>query len=158
MKCTLCCDGVSASWHVSCHAHRAHARGKPIKDQELRVLVANDIGPGYYGRIGEDCCFVPGPATCVIGIDPGHANIIVAAKRSVNNAMRSKFTLKNTHEVHFMYVATHERESSIFSEDYITHEMHLHEMHLHVHALRACVYAFIRSQTTCKEEVEHMII
>ena len=51
-------DGVSASWHVSCHAPRAHARGKPIKDQELRVLVANDIGPGYYGRIGEDCCFV----------------------------------------------------------------------------------------------------
>ena len=56
-------DGVSASWHVSCHAPRAHARGKPIEDQELRVLVANDIGPGYYGRIGEDCCFVPGPAT-----------------------------------------------------------------------------------------------
>ena len=51
-------DGVSASWHVSCHAPRAHARGKPIEDQELRVLVANDIGPGYYGRIGEDCCFV----------------------------------------------------------------------------------------------------
>ena len=95
-------DGVSASWHVhtrtKCmlHVRELHVGYKPIGDQGLRVLVANDIGPGYYGRVGEDCCFVPGPVTCVIGIDPGHANIIVAAKRSVNNPMRSKFNLKNT--------------------------------------------------------------
>ena len=94
------CDGVSASWHVhtrtKLHVREIRMRYKPIGDQGLRVLVANDIGPGYYGRVGEDCCFVPGPATCVIGIDPGHANIIVAAKRSVNNPTRSKFNLKNT--------------------------------------------------------------
>ena len=49
-------NGVSASWHV-------YKEYQPIEDQGLRVLIANDIGPGYYGRIGEDCCFVPGPAT-----------------------------------------------------------------------------------------------
>ena len=93
-------DGVSASWHVhtrtKLHVRELRVGYKPIGDQGLRVLVANDIGPGYYGRVGEDCCFVPGLATCVIGIDPGHANIIVAAKRRVNNPMRSKFNLKNT--------------------------------------------------------------
>ena len=57
------CDGVSASWHVhTCtklNVYELRTGYKPIGDQGLRVLVANDIGPWYYGRVGENCCFFP---------------------------------------------------------------------------------------------------
>ena len=72
------------------------------------IQKAENLAPGFYGRVGEDCYFIPGPQTTVIGIDPGHANVIVAARKSqppggdFSNShpwMRlglTSYTLKNT--------------------------------------------------------------
>ena len=70
-------DGISASWHHKQDHYSLSVRGSEAKkyprEEELnhkfKQVHAHIDGPGFFGKVGDDCILVSGPSMTVIGID-----------------------------------------------------------------------------------------
>ena len=66
-------DGISASWHhkhdhCSLNVRGSEAKKHPREEElnrKLKPIQAHIDGPGFFGKVGDDCILVPGPSTTV---------------------------------------------------------------------------------------------
>ena len=99
-------DGVSASWHLvegTTPSSKTNTKKKKKKKmKKMSTWAPKDHRKRDIGYVGADILFDIGPSTTIIGVDPGHANIMECARSipgqptDISTTELTKFSLKNT--------------------------------------------------------------
>ena len=69
------------------------------KIPDVKFINAKDAHPGMYGKHGDNCFFNLDENTTVIGLDPGHANILAIARTDRDNIIPTTYVLPNKYSL-----------------------------------------------------------
>ena len=65
------------------------------KIPDVKFINVKDAHPGMYGKHGDNCFFNLDENTTVIGLDPGHANILAIARTDRDTIIPTTYVLPN---------------------------------------------------------------